>query len=102
MNKKNLDLKQILPQVKVVLSQLSRYSFPVFLLFVLAIYGFVLLRINTLSNTPPSDSAVINQTQNTGVPRIDEHVLQQLKSLQDNSVSVQALFEEARNNPFQE
>jgi hypothetical protein len=102
MNKQNLGLKQSLTQLNAVLPKLRRYSFLGFLVFVLATYGFVVLRIQSLSSTPPSNDAIINQAQSAGVPRIDPTVLRQLQSLHDNSVSVQTLFEEARNNPFQE
>ncbi len=102
MSKKNFDLKQSLAVAKTRLPKVLGYSFPAFLALVLGLYVFVLLRINTLSSTPPSNGAIINQAESARVPRIDPVVLKQLKSLQDNSVSVQTLFEETRNNPFQE
>ncbi len=102
MSKKNPDLKMSLAQAKTVLVKLRRYSFVAFLIFVAGIYGFILLRINVLSTTPPSDGEIINQSANARVPRVDPAVLKQLQSLQDNSVSVKTLFEDTRNNPFQE
>lgn len=79
-----------------------RYSFVAFVIFVVAIYGFVLLRISALGNTQPSDQAVAEQVQAANVPNIDQAVVSQLKALQDNSVNVQSLFDQARTNPFQE
>lgn len=77
------------------------YRYLVFLLFVTLLYGFVLYRINSLSNEQPTDTAVAGQVQAAQLPRFNETVIKQLKSLQDNSVNVQTLFDEARNNPFQ-
>lgn len=34
-------------------------------------------------------------------PRIDESLVQRIQTLQDNSVSVRTLFNEARTNPFE-
>lgn len=81
-------------------NKLGKYAFLLFFIFLAAIYGFVLYRINVLANAEPTDAAITQATNKT--PRIDEHVVTQLKNLQDNSVSVKTLFDEARDNPFQE
>lgn len=83
------------------LTALRRYSLPAFILFVALVYGFVLMRFNSMRTIEPSETAVTSQVKAAKVPHIDQAVLQQLQSLQDNSVSVQALFNEARSNPFQ-
>jgi len=80
---------------------LGRYSVIFFLIFVALIYAFVLLHINDLSSAQPSDQAVSSQVQAAHVPHIDQSVVKRIQSLQDNSVSVQSLFDQARNNPFQ-
>jgi hypothetical protein len=84
--------------------QVRRFSFLIFVVFVALLYGFVLLRINSLGNEQPSPDAITTQVTAAKVPHItpvDPTVIQQLQSLQDNSVSVQTLFDQARNNPFQ-
>ena len=81
-------------------NKVGKYSLLLFFIFIAAIYGFVLYRINTLANAEPTDAAITQAVNKT--PRIDEHVVTQLKNLQDNSVSVKTLFDEARDNPFQE
>jgi hypothetical protein len=83
------------------LHKLSRYSVLFFLVFVALLYGIVLLHINSLNSAQPSDQAVSSQVKAAKVPNIDQSVVQQIKSLQDNSVSVKSLFDQARNNPFQ-
>jgi hypothetical protein len=84
------------------LQQARKYSFIIFIVFVVGIYGFVLYRINSLSSVQPSDDAINSQVQAAQVPKIDQNVVSQLKSLQDNSVNVQSLFDKARTSPFQE
>lgn len=99
----NLKSRFRVPLAKLIvrLSVLRRYSFMLFLVFVAVLYGLVLFRINTLQAAQPSDSAVSEHVKAAQVPHIDEAVVKQLKSLQDNSVSVQVLFNDARSNPFQ-
>lgn len=82
------------------LQRLRRYTFVAFIVLVLGSYGFVLTRITSLSNLQPSDSDINSQVQAARVPKIDDTVLNQLKSLQDNSVNVKSLFDQARKNPF--
>lgn len=101
MSSKQLSTKGLPAQITAIGGRLKRYSLPVFLVFVAVIYGFVLLRINNLSQAEPSDQAVTSQVQAAKIPHIDAAVVKQLETLQDNSVSVQSLFDEARSNPFQ-
>lgn len=101
MSEQKISLKTILSKATTLLQKLQAYSFVTFLVFVALIYGFVLLKINSLRSAQPSDTAVSTQVQAAQIPHIDETVVQQLESLQDNSVSVQTLFDQARSNPFQ-
>ena len=80
---------------------LRRYLLVGFICFVAALYGFVLFRFNSLRDVEPTQDAISSQVKASKTPHIDPTVVKKLQSLQDNSVSVQALFDEARNNPFQ-
>jgi hypothetical protein len=99
--KVTINIKTLLAAGGGVITKFRRYSFVAFVIFVAVLYGFVILRINNLGNTQPSSVAVSGQVQAAQAPHIDKSVIQQLNSLQDNSVSVQALFNQARSNPFQ-
>ena len=94
-------IKASLGKATVYLVKIRPYLLLGFIVFVVLIYGFLVLRINTLSGEQPSENDVAAQVKAAKVPHIDETVVKQLESLQDNSVSVKTLFEEARNNPFQ-
>ncbi|HSW37731.1 MAG TPA: hypothetical protein VLG37_05200 [Candidatus Saccharimonadales bacterium] len=97
-----LDLKSSLAKVMDTVHYLGHYLVLLFCLFLVAVYGFLLFRIKTLSNAQPSPSEVSTQAMTRVSPHIDETLVKQLQALQDNSVSVKTLFNEARNNPFQE
>lgn len=97
----NLSLSSIKPIFSKFVAGLSRYGVVLFFILIAGVYGFVVLRINLLSNIQPSQSDIDAQTTSTSVPRIDPKVAEQLEKLEDNSVNVQTLFDEARNNPFQ-
>jgi hypothetical protein len=100
--KVSLSPRELLDKLLDYAKRLQPYSLFVFLLFVAALYGFILLKIHNFSSAEPSPDAVSSQVKAAQVPHIDPAVIQQLQSLQNNSVSVQALFNQARSNPFQE
>jgi hypothetical protein len=100
MKNSNLDLGALGKTFANAGRTLGRYAFLMFLIFLAAVYGFVLYRINTLASAEPTDEATSQAISKT--PHIDEKVVSQLEALKDNSVSVQTLFDDARNNPFQE
>jgi hypothetical protein len=100
-NKPKVTPKLMLIKLSSLGKRLRPYSLLAFLLFIALLYSFVLLRINNLSSLQPSQDAVSSQVKAAKLPHIDQSVVTQLQSLQNNSVSVQALFNQARSNPFQ-
>lgn len=101
MKSPGLNIKSLPAQATSQLQRFRRYRFVAFVVFVGILYGMVLVQIGSLSNAEPSADAVQSQIQATRIPPISESVVKQLELLEDNSVSVQALFDEARSNPFQ-
>lgn len=87
-------------QLQHLTEQFMRFRIALFLLLVVAVYGFVVWRIDALKNAPPTPSAVDSQLQST--THIDQATINKIQQLQSNSVSVQALFNQARQNPFHE
>lgn len=99
---KNLNLTQLIDKLSGLLQTAKRYAPLLFCAFVALVYIFIVYRVQVLNSAEPNASDVANQSRTAQVPHIDPRVLDQLQSLQDNSVSVQALFDQARANPFQE
>lgn len=86
-----------------LLRVVNKYRGLIFFLILASLYGFIIWRINTLSNAPPSQSDIAAAKQNAAAtPKLDEASARAINSLKDNSVRVQTLFESARNNPFNE
>lgn len=89
-------------QVAHYLQAARRYAPLAFIVFLVAIYGFLSWRIVSLVQAAPDESAVSSQLQTVGVPRVDKELVTKIQQLEDNSVSVQTLFDQARQNPFSE
>jgi hypothetical protein len=98
--KDKLNISSALTKVGEYGRRVRPYTFIIFLVFAAMLYGFVVLRINSLSNIQPSEDAIQQQVKTAKLLTVDSKVVQQLQALQDNSVRVNSLFDDARNNPF--
>jgi len=97
-----IDLKKIPAKLQGLLQKLKGYSVFIFIICILLIFSFLVFRINMLTRIEPSDDAVNAKLQSVKQPKIDQDSINKLQALQDNSVEVQTLFQQARDNPFHE
>lgn len=97
----NFNLKDLPKELAKLGHKIAPYVPLVFFVLVATVYGIVLLRITMLSNAQPDPSAVSTQISEL-TPHIDKNAANKLQSLEDNSVNVQSLFNDARGNPFGE
>ena len=95
--KPKLDLK-MLPALA---AKEHNYLWLVVLAFFLILYGYLFWEINGFSQAQPTQIQISNDLKTTALPAINQSVVTQLEQLKNNSVSVQALFNQARSNPFQ-
>ncbi len=101
MKNNNLDLKQITTQLKNLLKRIQSYSSFIFIIAILLIYSFLVLRISQLSQAEP-DTATTAEQQTIKRLRIDQNSISKIEELEDQNIGVQSLFESARDNPFEE
>lgn len=97
----NKNKKEFTKQLQGIEKQLMQLRILIFLIAVVIVYAYMGLRIHILSDARPNQKAVASQSA-PAQPQIDEVTVSKIKQLQDNSVSVQALFNQARQSPFQE
>ena len=91
-------MKNQLNQLKPIITFAVRYRALLFFVLVAAVYGYVIVRINTFNKVTAAtpEQATAQQVS------VSPNTVQKIEDLQDNSVSVKALFDQARQNPFQE
>lgn len=98
MNVSNLSLKSLRPIVNLA----KRFRFILFLGMFAVIYGYLLLTINQLTTATPTAADLDSETATVKRLRVDEAAVQSMLRLEEENIDIQALFEEARNNPFAE
>jgi hypothetical protein len=101
MKSSNLGLKTLTAKLPELLSFFRKYVGFIFAIGLVGIYAFLAWQISVLSNAEPSAGAA-TQVVTSHVVKVDPQVLSKIQQLQDNSVNVQTLFNNARSNPFQE
>lgn len=98
----NITLGGITKTFKASGRQFARHRAFLFFVLLAVIYSYIIFSINDLSGVSPDQATLSQASSSTTQPHIDPKVVQKLQSLQDNSVNVQTLFDQARQNPFQE
>lgn len=96
------DKKSLTETLHVAIQSALRYSVVLFLLLLVAVYGFVAFKVYQAGAAEPTQDAINAGTQQTATPHIDPKVVSQMEGLQDRSVNVKTLFDQARSNPFGE
>jgi hypothetical protein len=105
MNKKpklNLDIKQAGDIAKGTFGKIQRYTVFLSVVGILLVYSFLVLRISTLSQAEPNEDQIAEQANTVKRLRIDQSSIDKIEQLEDQNIAVQALFQDARNNPFQD
>lgn len=99
---KDLELKAFVNKLKSIGQMTKRYAVVIFIVILVGIYGFLVYRINVLTQTEPSETAVNEQLQTVQRPKVDQNAIDKIQKLQNQNVEVKSLFDQARNNPFSE
>lgn len=99
---KSLNVKDLPAKIAPVIKKIREYSVFIFFVGLVAIYGFLVYQINVLTSTEPSEDAVTEQLQTIKRPRIDQDAVNKIQELESANVEVKSIFEQARENPFNE
>lgn len=98
----NLDLKDLGNKLQPTLRFIKRYVSLFFVVTMLAVFGFLVFRINQFSSLEPSEDAIAEKLQSVQRPKLDQAIVDKIQQLQDQNIEVQSLFDQARSNPFSE
>jgi len=97
MNLKSINLKD---QAAKLFKQYGKHIGFAAVIVVLLTYVYVVLKINSLSKAEPASSQTT--TSQTVIPHVNQQAINRIQALENNSPQIHSIFEQARNNPFQE
>ena len=101
-NTPDLDPKKLLNQIKAVGVFIQRYLVIIAVVLVIGVYGFLVLQISSGTQKEPTEDEVTSQLSTIKRLKIDQDSIDKIQQLKSQNVTVQSLFESARNDPFQE
>jgi len=79
----------------------TRYAVIIFFVGVALVFGFLILRIASYSNYEPSDDQIEESLNTIRTVRLDDEAVQKIEELQDRNISLESLFNNGRDNPFE-
>ncbi|HXY18254.1 MAG TPA: hypothetical protein VEH48_02460 [Candidatus Nitrosopolaris sp.] len=102
MNKSpNPGFKAILPWLRKHQKQMTSHAVFAAVLLVLLAYVFMVWRIGQLATANPGPDQ-LSSSSSGQTPTVDKSAIDQIQKLEQSNTNVHALFDNARNNPFQE
>lgn len=66
------------------------------------VYGFIMVTVSGLTQQEPTEDAIKKELKQVAKPKVDERVADTMLGLEERNVTIQAIFDDARNNPFTE
>jgi len=93
-----MNTDKLIEQARPLLKAIKPYRALLFFVMLAALYGYIIVKINSFNNVTAPD---ITTSTNSQV-HLDKNVISKIEDLQENSVSVKTLFDQARDNPFNE
>ncbi len=93
-------ITKYLSPFKRILAIINKHRLITYMVFIFALYGLLIIKINNLGQISASTSQTTATTNVTTPEHLNQSVIYQLQQLQNNNVTVQSLFEQARSNPF--
>ena len=97
-----MNIKPIITRLKPAAAFIRKHTLLIFVLIFTGIYGFLAIRVNYLMQNEPSSAQIQEKLDTVKRVKIDQEAVDTIMRLRDQNVEVKILFDDARNNPFNE
>lgn len=101
-NKVDFNIKNLPKLAEPYLKKIQRYQAVLFIVLIVGLYSYLVWQISTAAQNEPTQSQIDEQLGTVKRLKVDSNSIQKIQQLEDQNVVVQSLFDEARNNPFQD
>lgn len=95
-------MEKYLSIIRKTLAKIKPYLPIILFTIVGATYGYLVLTASQQSSLQPTDAEINENITKSSRPRVDEASAEKLEQLESQNVEIQAIFDEARKNPFSE
>ncbi len=98
----NIDKAILTSRFNQVITFCQRHAIVIGFSIFAILYGYIIVQASSASNKEPDPDVVSRQIQAVPHPKIDKETASKIESLEDQNINVQAIFKDARENPFSE
>lgn len=95
------NLKQLNKYVNILLEFVTKYSAVLFLIVFAVLAGYLVVRIGYLSRLEPTQAQIDQKIDEIKQTTIDTESVEKLEELEGRNISIEALFDNGRTNPFE-
>lgn len=99
---KKIDIATLKASLKKYWQKFSMHATFAVLIVVLVAYVLVVWQISKLATAEPSTQDQDAALAATNIPKVNKTAIEQIQSLEQSNTDIHSLFNQARNNPFQE
>lgn len=96
------DLSSLRNYIHPVIATIKRYAVVILVAAFAVACGYVITLTNSLVQQEPDQAAIGEQLKTVPRPTITDQTAQRMQQLEDQNVEIKAIFENARQNPFNE
>lgn len=96
-----MKLDNLTAKISPIRNFIVRYAVIIFVLSVVSIFAFMTLNIAHYSNLEPTSDQTDERKNSLTSVKLDEKSISKIKELQDQNISIESLFDNGRENPFQ-
>lgn len=94
--------KNILEKINPIIYNVKKYHIAIFFTVVSLLLVFLIFRVNQLARIEPTEDQIQERIELTARPKVEPALIEKIQQLRDQNVQVEALFQQARENPFSE
>lgn len=94
--------QQLLDLAKKIAAFASKYSLMIFIVVFAVMAAYLVTRIGHLSRLEPTQAELDKRLENIRATQTNEDSIKKLQELQDRNISIEALFDNGRTNPFED
>lgn len=96
------NINQLKKYIKSLLQFVAKYSAILFVLIIASLAGYLVIRIGYLSRLEPTQVQIDQKVDEIKQTTTDTESINKLKELEGRNISIEALFDNGRTNPFED
>lgn len=96
------DTQTLIEKLSYVTTLLRQHAAILCFIVFAIIYAVIITTASKISQQAPADAAIKKELKAVARPKVDQKVAETMLGLEERNVTIQSLFENARNNPFTE